>query len=69
MMMKIFLMELGLLFLSLEVTWKLLITGLYSGDFKHGLMDGTGSYVWPDGTNYVGTFKSNAISGGGVYEW
>jgi hypothetical protein len=32
-------------------------------------MEGQGTFIWPDGTNYTGAFKANAISGNGVFEW
>jgi hypothetical protein len=33
------------------------------------MMEGKGTFVWPDGTHYDGAFKANVISGDGVFEW
>ena len=52
---------------GLEFCEKMLDDGVFlKGFMKHGLMQGPGKLVWPDGSYFVGIFKDNQREGYGL---
>lgn len=41
---------------------------VYSGDFKHNTPAGTGTFVWADGSKYIGSVAGGRRNGKGVFE-
>jgi hypothetical protein len=39
----------------------------YTGYFREGVIDGSGKYVWSDGSYYLGQFKQGQMHGRGVF--
>lgn len=39
----------------------------YTGEFVEDLYQGSGTYRWPDGQSYVGTFYANEKHGAGTF--
>ncbi len=39
----------------------------YTGEFKEGLFNGNGKYVWSDSSKYEGDWKNNKMSGYGIF--
>ena len=36
---------------------------IFEGLFKDGVKNGRGHYKWPDGSEYIGTWKNNLSDG------
>ena len=41
----------------------------YLGDWKRDMMEGVGTYGWPDGRRCVGEFRNDCMNGDGLYEY
>ena len=41
----------------------------YEGQWRNNLMNGSGKFIFPDGTFYEGDFDNNKRSGQGKYSW
>jgi hypothetical protein len=41
----------------------------YQGEFFNGLLNGQGTYVWPNGDRYIGQFKQGQADGRGVMRY
>ena len=41
----------------------------YSGAWMNGLINGQGTFLWPNGEKYVGAFKDNKFHWQGTYLW
>lgn len=46
-----------------------IITGRYEGEWYEDVIQGEGSYWWPDGSSYTGTFQAGELHGSGRFEW
>jgi hypothetical protein len=39
------------------------------GNWRHGMMDGTGKYKWPNEMEYEGQFRKDRKEGIGEFRW
>ncbi len=42
---------------------------VYLGQFKNGLLNGYGEFIWPDGKKYFGFYKDDNKHGFGTFIW
>lgn len=40
---------------------------IYNGNFKNGMKNGEGLFIFPNGNKYMGKFKNNNFHGIGVF--
>ena len=43
------------------------LQGTYDGEFKSGLRNGEGKWVYDDGRYYIGSFKDDTFDGKGIF--